>query len=427
MKVSRLMYKNLRYYLGYGLLVALVVIPVVYVFTRIFFIHEIDEYLYHRRDQIVEEILPALKISEIPEWKRFNTEVSILPDTGQTEANILSTEYVYMKHAGYNQPFRILYSKVEIEGEKYILTIRLCLEEFLEFLHVMAWFLLLLLVCLMIGLIIVTHLIHKKLWKPFYKTLSLTEQFSIQHSDVPDFQPTGTQEFDQLNRAFQSLIYENLQAYKTQKEFTENASHEMQTPLAVLRSKLDILVQQPDLTEEQTLIIQTLYDATSRMARINKNLLLLNKIENLQFQDVQTINVADTLEASLSFLSEQTEIANITVEKKIVDRDLTVQANDTLFESLINNVITNAIKHNVKGGVICVILEGNQLDVINTGIDQQLDGDMLFCRFVRMNPSSNGSGLGLAIARQICLLYGWRINYSFENGVHRFVITFLTK
>ena len=421
------MYKNLRYYLGYGLLVALIVIPAVYVSTRIFLIHEIDEYLYHQRDRIVEEILPTLKTIEIPEWKRFNPEMSILPDTGQTETNVLSTEYVYMKHAGYNQPFRILYSKVEIEGEKYILTIRLCLEEFMEFLQIMAWFLWLLLACLMAGLIIVTHLIHKKLWKPFYKTLSLTEKFNIQHSDMPDFQPTDTQEFHQLNQALRTLIDENLQAFKTQKEFTENASHEMQTPLAVLRSKLDILVQQPDLTEEQTLIIQTLYEATSRMTRINKNLLLLAKIENLQFQDVQTINVADAVETSLSFLSDQAEIANISVGKELADRTLTVQANTLLFESLVNNVVSNAIKHNVTDGVIIVILEDSRLIVINSGVSQALDRNTLFQRFVRMNAASNGSGLGLAIARQICLLYGWQINYSFENSVHRFTVTFLTK
>jgi signal transduction histidine kinase len=198
----------------------------------------------------------------------------------------------------------------------------------------------------------------------------------------------------------------------------------MQTPLAVLRLNLDMLVQHPDLTEEQTQIIQTLYEATSRMVRINKNLLLLAKMENPQFRDTQTINVAEAVEATLSFLAKQIEAANISIETRIADRALIVKANTQLFESLINNVITNAIKHNVTGGVIIVILEDGLLNVINTGIQHELDGKMLFRRFVCMNHTTKGSGLGLAIARQICLLYDWEINYSFENEVHRFAVWF---
>jgi len=427
MKSRRLVNKTMRFYLGYGLLIAMVVIPLFYALMRLYFIHEIDEYLFEQRDMVVEKSLATLKISEIPDWNRFNIEKPISPENGQTQDNILFIEVFTSKHTSNTKPHRTLTSRVEIEDETFILTIRFNLEEYWEFLVVLAWLLLLLLACLMTGLFVITRIVHKKLWKPFYRTLAQTEQFNIQHNDVPDFQPSNTKEFDQLNRALRTLIDENLSAYKSQKEFTENASHEMQTPLAVLRSKLDILMQQPDLTEEQTCIIQTLYDATSRMTRINKNLLLLAKIENLQFQDTQTINVADAVEAALSFLSEQTETANISVEKKLEDRALTVQANELLFESLINNVIINAIKHNVKDGVILVLLENNRLNIINTGVCQKLDNEMLFCRFATMNSKSKGSGLGLAIVRQICTLYGWHINYSFENDVHRFEVAFPRK
>ena len=99
-----------------------------------------------------------------------------------------------------------------------------------------------------------------------------------------------------------------------------------------------------------------------------------------------------------------------------------MQANKQLFEILINNLLTNAIKHNVKNGVIVIMLEDNRLVIVNTGSDQKLDDDLLFRRFARIN--AKGCGLGLAIARQICSLYGWHITYNFEESTHRFSVTF---
>jgi signal transduction histidine kinase len=276
----------------------------------------------------------------------------------------------------------------------------------------------------MCGMTIITGLIHGKLWKPFYKTISLTEHFNIQHNKVPDFPSSGTYEFDQLNRALTSLMGNNLKAYKIQKEFTENASHEMQTPLAIFRSKLDILLQQSGLTKEQLQIIQTLNEAGSRLVRMNKNLLLLAKMDNLQYPDTQTLIVFDVLDKSLSFLLEQTEAANITLETQFTDRTLTLQANKMLLESLINNLLTNAIRHNVPGGKILIKLDANRLTVLNTGPEHPLDNTQLFRRFGQMSTTTQGSRLGLAIVQQICSHYGWQIDYGFENGMHHFEVKF---
>jgi len=424
MKQQKLLNKNLRYYMGYGLMVALVVIPAFYVITRLYIVHEIDEFLYKERNYFVEKNLPKLTTDEIPIWNQYNNYLTILSDMGEKEDSIFTSKHVYLKLKQYFKSYRSLYSPIEIEGEKYTLYINLNLGEFLEVLNMITIFLCLLVFCLMTGLAITTRLIHGKLWKPFYKTLSLTEQFNIQNDTVPIFQPTDTKEFEQLNNALKKLMKENVQTFKTQKEFTENASHEIQTPLAVLRSNLDILLQQNNLTEEQMVIIQTLYEATSRMVRINKNLLLLAKLDNLQFRDTQTINVADAIEASLSFLSAQTQAAKIALGKEVIDRTLTVQANKILFESLVNNLITNAIKHNISDGMLLVTLKENRLLIINTGVENRLDDDMLFRRFSCLNVKTKGSGLGLAIVRQICLLYNWQINYSFEDTTHRFEVVF---
>ena len=424
MKQQKLLNQTLRYYLGYGLLMALFIVTVFYLLFKQHYTHEIDEYLLMQREKVVNKSLRTLKISEIPVWNQFNIEEIILPDTGQIKENVFTTEYIYSEHEKGNEPHRVLYSRVEVEGEKYILAIRMSIYEARKILLSSSLLQLLLFICLITGLTIITRLIHGKLWKPFYQTLSLAEQFNIQQNEIPNFPSTGTQEFNQLNRALRTLIDNNLQAYKIQKEFTENASHEMQTPLAIFRSKLDLLLQLPDLTEEQMEIIQTLHQENSRLVRMNKNLQLLAQMDNLQFPDTQPLNIGDIVAKSVSLLSEPAESANIKVETYLTNRNLSIHANELLLESLVNNLIINAIKHNISNGRIVVTLNGNQLDIINTGIRQPLDNDKLFRRFGRMNPAAKGSGLGLAIVRQICILYGWKIVYDFNDGMHRFTVRF---
>jgi len=287
-----------------------------------------------------------------------------------------------------------------------------------------AVFQLLLMVILMVGIIIINQLMQGKLWKPFYQTLSLAEYFDSQQNEIPHFPSTSTHEFAQLNYALETLIYNHLQAYNVQKEFIENVSNEIQTPLAIFHSTLDMLLHLPGLAEEQKEYIRTVYEESSQLVHTGKNLLLLTQMDNLLFTDTQPLNIADIVAESLSSLTKQAEALNITVETYLIDRTLTLNANKKLAESLVSNLITNAIKHNTPNGRILVTLHGNRLDITNTGIEQPLDNAMLFRRFGRMNHAAKGSGLGLAIVQQICSLYGWEIFYGFAGGMHRFALTF---
>jgi signal transduction histidine kinase len=254
--------------------------------------------------------------------------------------------------------------------------------------------------------------------------LNEIEHFNIRSNEIPLFRETLIQEFRQLNAALEKLVSNNLQAYKIQKEFTENASHEMQTPLAVFRSKLDILLQQPNLSEEQLLIIQSLYDVTSRLVRMNKNLLLLAKMDNLQFPDTEILNVPVIVAESLSFFTEQAEANAIRIKTDIAPEDCIVQANKTLVESLINNLITNAIRHNLPEGIINVSLQNRRLAIENTGLAKELNKTALFHRFGRRSEVARGNGLGLAIVQQICTLYQWPIEYRYTDNLHQFTVIF---
>ena len=423
MKQKRLLNKTLRYWFAFGGLIALVVVPSYYFLYNRYYVHETDEFLLHQKEKIYRKSLKPLKISEIPVWNRYNDDVEIIADNGQADENVYTTAKFPDEQAVAHEEFRILCSRIKIEDRNYILRIRLSTFEARKIILSGTIIQLLFFAFLLLGFTFITRLVYSKLWQPFYQTLFDIERFNIRKSEIPAFRPTDIREFNQLNRAVERLIANSLQAYKTQKEFTENASHEMQTPLAVLQSQLDLLLQQENLTDKQMSLIQSLYSAVARLVRLNKNLLLLAKIDNLQFADTQPLNLAETVNESLPFLLEQAETNHIEIQTEIAETTI-VRANKTLLESLLNNLLVNAVKHNIPCGKIHILLHKGTLSISNTGNAAGLDEHMLFRRFSRMNEKVKGNGLGLAIARQICLLYGWKINYEYLNEKHVFTVVF---
>jgi signal transduction histidine kinase len=232
---------------------------------------------------------------------------------------------------------------------------------------------------------------------------------------------SSVKEFARLNHTLTALMRNSLASYRTQKEFTENASHELQTPLAVFQSKLDLLLQQPNLSQRQTEIIQGLYENVTRLTRLNRNLLLLAKIDNRQYEQMETINLDDFLNGQLSSLESLT--GNITLYKDF-QTTLTIRANRTLLESLVNNLVVNAVRHNHPQGEIGLTLTNSQLIVANTSDEPPLDEKLVFNRFYRTSEKTAGNGLGLAIVKAVCEYHEWKVNYLYSKGKHCFVINF---
>lgn len=218
-----------------------------------------------------------------------------------------------------------------------------------------------------------------RLWKPFDKTLEAIESFNLENGVCPTLPDSDTKEFSRLNTALNRLMTGNMKSYRTQKEFTENASHELQTPLAVSRSKLDILLQQPDLTENQAVIVQDLYQMTDRLSHLNRNLLLLAKMENSQFSREDSFDVVAVLNELLPCLENLA--SGLTVRKDIQVSKLCLKANKSLFESLVNSLIVNAVRHNRPDGEIRVTMTSDSLSVSNTSNEPALDPATIFTRF----------------------------------------------
>ena len=318
--------------------------------------------------------------------------------------------------------FRGLKTNIKINNRNYALVVETNVEETEETVAYIATVTLLFFLILIVGFWILNKRFSKKIWQPFQDTLQKLKAFQLNSQKQIEFQETDTIEFAELNATLDKLLRHNIATYRSQKEFTENASHELQTPLAVLKNKLDILLQSKDLTERQYHIAEEMNKALIRSSRINKNLLLLAKIENSQFDSSELIRFDTLVVQSMDALQEHFKEKNISVGSDI-QQDVELKGNSGLTEVLINNLIINAIRHTSPGGTIRVALSKSGFEVGNSG-GQALDTDLLFKRFSRMSADNSGSGLGLSIVQEICRLHGWQATYSFENGGHIFSVIF---
>lgn len=295
-----------------------------------------------------------------------------------------------------------------------------------------------------IAMFVTMRFATKRLWQPFDDTLLKIEHFNLAQSDIPSFAATNIKEFQRLNLSLERLMQKDKETYRIQKEFTENASHELQTPIAIIRSKLDLLMQE-NPGEKEARLIADLYEMTMRMGHLNRNLLLLAKIENSQYTSLQDIDVEKMISDSLPLyetLQNGTTIRLATSHRNngtANDEDdegslrLKVQANPVLLECLLKNLIVNAIRHSPAHGEILIATDSRQLTVSNDSIDgrngRPLDASTLFQRFHSGEGEAGtsrqkGNGLGLAIVKAICDFHHWSVEYRFIDGRHLFTVIF---
>jgi signal transduction histidine kinase len=272
---------------------------------------------------------------------------------------------------------------------------------------------------LLLMLFITNRVLLRKIWQPFYDTLESIKSINLSNKKNQEFKKTNIAEFDDLNLAVNTMQLRIIKDYETLKNFADNASHEMQTPLAILNSKLDLLIQEPNLNESQTKQLQSMYDAMRRLAKLNQSLLLLTKIENNQFTKVNSLRVDMLIREKLQQLEDLIIARHLTMQTEL--NETIVELDDYLADILLNNLLGNAIRHNDDQGNIRISLNQDEMVISNTGSAFGFNENNIFERFQKSG-NSEGIGLGLAIVKQICDNFGFMIFYFFENGVHHFKI-----
>jgi len=421
MSNKKLLLKTTNSFLVYAVMVLLIAAPVFYYICQWLYVYETDEVLLFHKGAFIKESHKNYSAADIAAWNKYNPNISIGPDMGLNNDSIVG-EMLLEAVANDKEPFRILYAPIDINGKRYTYVEKRNLVEMEGMVFSIAAMFLIIIIILLTGIIWISKKTASKIWKPFYNTLNQIENFEIDKNNPPNFIPTGIDEFERLNKSLERLIEKNTAIYKSQREFIENAAHELQTPIALFQTKLDTL-QQLDLDKEQSLLVGSLNKDVYRLNRLNKNLLLLSKIDNEIYVEQDSFVLNEYIEKHLDFFTEQAKSRNLKINIDFKE-NLIVKGNSTLTEVLINNLFLNAIRHNIKDGLINIILENNTLKFTNTGSEIPLTEQNIFNRFSKVNPSSQGNGLGLAIIKKICNISHWNIRYIFNNNLHIFEITF---
>jgi len=410
------------YFFSISLIIFLVSSGASYFVLKNLVLEEVDETLKAEKDNLVSQLKHFDNPANILENHSYRLEMYPV-DKNNYIAQTLSDTLIYVGEEGEGVPFRQIKLSKIINGKNYFIILRSSLIERDDLITGLTVLLVIIFSLIFLSLNFISYFGEKKWWKPFYETLDKLSRFNLAHKEKIDFGNSNIDEFNKLNETLEELTEKMRTDYKNLKEFSENSSHEMRTPLAIIRSKLDVMIQDKTLSEKQFHSIRSLYDAVNRLAKLNTSLNLLTKIENQEFTQKEDVNISQLIKRQLNNLEELIESKSLNVNIGI-ENDVAILINPLIAETLISNLLTNAIKHNKEKGNILIKLTHGYLEIGNTGEPPHVSTDKLFERFKKDKQTSDSPGLGLSIVKEICETNNFNIDYDYFDASHSIRISF---
>jgi signal transduction histidine kinase len=419
MSKTGLLTLTLRNYLLAFMAMLILFFGVFYMIMRMEVKHNIDEILFNRKNNII-----AVFESE---GGQIPTEAFNYTDFKITQANLpiqesYSDTLIFEPTDQEFDEYRKLETSFTLKDKTYNLEIVKAHLETGEIVHTILLYLGLIFLLMLALFYLTTIYFSSRTWQPFYNTLRKLKTFELENVAPIKLDESKITEFDSLNHAITELTERVQRAFISQKQFIENAAHEMQTPLAIIQNQLELLIANPQLTEFQSEKITRVLDSTRRITQLNKALQLISKIENSQFIEAEKCRLKPMVEKVLTYFDGQQENLEIKVDLKL--EDITIDANATLLDVLITNLIKNAFLHNVKNGIVDIKLQNNGFEITNTSQHSELPREKLFQRFFKQGQNKESWGLGLAISKRICEINSWRLLYSSDSKKHTFAVHF---
>ncbi|CAN0103725.1 unnamed protein product [Chrysoparadoxa australica] len=259
-------------------------------------------------------------------------------------------------------------------------------------------------------------------FRPFRLTLAAIKDFSLTQIKPLSLSESSTTEFKRLNKFIREMTDKMTKDYLSLKEFTENASHEIQTPLAIAQGKLEILLGDEKLTESQLELINSAQNAIKRVSRLGNSLSLLTKIDNREFSETTEINFSEVVNKFIYDFKELIELKSLQLKTNLENNQL-MRGNRFLIELLLTNLLNNAIRHNFSKGYIDIKLIDKKLVIENSGEELKYSPEEYFKRFTKGTSDPISSGLGLSIIKKICDDMRLSINYQNEGQKHTVTLT----
>lgn len=416
-KTTSLLKKISQKQLLFGSAIVLGSLMVLFFLTRAYIIAEAKESLYHTSFRIEQRLIDNQEVSPLFPFFEIHNVEKIYPDT-------LKDTLIFDALQHEKELFKVLNTYKNIHGKKYHIVTRTILAEYEDTLVT---------ILITFGVIIIlVHLaqfyfnryLNKTIWTPFFKNLEVVKAFSMSSEQPIQLVTSDISEFSELNIQIEALTSKVITDYQNLKQFTENLSHEVQTPLAIIQAKIENMIDgSEDLNQNH---LKTLYDIqtnTKRLSKLNKGLILLTRIDNQQFNGIETLSVNTIVKELLENLQDIINHKQIAMEFSS-DSEAIISMDKTLADILFSNLIGNAIKHTDPKGNIAIAINTKSFKISNSGNSKIADSDYLFHRFYKENKLSKSLGLGLAIVKKICDYYNFEASYSFSNETQQFEIHF---
>ena len=385
-------------------------------------VDETDDTLENYGEILMESALHDPSILETEgSLMSFYKFTPISEEEGRHYRQVFYDATVYIELEDEDEPVRVMCTAFRMpDGQYYELKLMISILERDDMVEAMLWYLgalfLLFLICTSIGI----QLVLKGVFRPLHRLLDWLH--CIQPGkELPVLDnPTKIREFRQLSDAALDMGNRSYKAYEEQKQFIENASHELQTPLAIVRGKVELLAESEGMTEQQMEQLDEIYATLGRAVKLNKSLLLLSRIENGQYTEMEDVSVDEILDELLPDLMDIYEHKQVRLIRKREEQPFIIRCNHSLAQILVSNLVKNSLLHNREGGELQVLTTPTSLVIKNTG-DVPLDGEKLFRRFYHgMDGKKDSTGLGLAIARSIALSSSLKLTYEWQDGMHTF-------
>ncbi|MES2836235.1 MAG: HAMP domain-containing sensor histidine kinase [Bacteroidota bacterium] len=373
---------------------------------------EAEEALFIKKNEIKTYVLKNKKLPEsilLEEVLRFSETIMSVTES-------LADTIIYIENE--NLPFKQLSFNVELNKKNYQCTISKSLFEADDLVETIFQSFSIIIGLLIIVFITINFLFSKTIWKPFFKTLHQINEYDLEKHQVLNIEPIATKEFNQLNEAIKKMTQKIANDFNNLKSFTENASHELQTPLAIIKSKAEILLQTEGLNSEQAKQIIEINQTVSRLSKLNQTLLLISKIENNQFSAAENLSFTNLVSNKLKQFEDLIEMKQLKIDSAL--ESVMVTIHPMLADIIVSNLLSNAIKYTDKNGEIKINLNSTCFKISNQGKPLKANPEKLFARFYKETEDSTSTGLGLALVKQIAIINKSNLSYEYINNYHIF-------
>ena len=419
----KLIAKTTLYYLGIAIIVFSIGGVITYDLISKEIAKETDYYLSGSLPDVVSHLERAIKRGS--DLKRFNNDqmqVVELKHAVQSDEKIFSDTIAMHPHLNRLETMRKMEVVREIGDRFFKITMIDVFVEDSDIYRSVVQIITRLFALLALALIVGSIFIARHLLQPFNETLEKIESFKVQNDEKLNLPSTGTTEFSTLNEFLNQMADRAQSDYQALKKFSEDASHEIQTPLAIAQGKLDLLADTGSVGEEEFKLIEGAQSALSRLSQVSRSLALLTKIENEEFNAKEDTDMSDMVTETVDHFKELFEMRDLEISQEI-ERNVIIPLNKQLGAIMLNNLLHNAIKHNQPGGYVKIELSQKGLMINNSGLPPSQPTDTLFNRFEKNSENAESSGLGLAIVKEICEYHNLDIAYTYKQD-HEIAITF---